>query len=74
MTSFHAHALKNGAETFKAQSLADMARHIEALAQEGILSGAPALLPDLRDAYEEVACFLRSYMDAARAHTVETGQ
>lgn len=74
MTAFHAHALKNGAETFKAQRLADMARRIEALAQAGGLSETPALLPALRDDYAEVARFLRHFIESARPDTVDMSQ
>lgn len=56
---FHAHALKNGAQTLKARKLADLAYSIEKLGNKGNTAEALALLQPLRKAYDEVTGFLR---------------
>jgi len=71
MTSFHAHALKNGAETFKAKALADIARRLEALAQQGVMDEAPDLLPPLHDAYAEVVHYLTLYVRETGGETAQ---
>ncbi len=63
---FHAHALKNGAMTLRAQKAAELALKIEVLARGGEFHAASELVGPLREACEHVAQYLRRMLEELR--------
>ncbi len=57
---FQAHALKNGAMSIKAQKLAAIALELEEMAIRKEFDKAHGLIQPLREAYDELALFLRA--------------
>ncbi len=61
-TEFHAHAIKNGALTFHAPSISEIALKMEHAARSGDLRAASGLANPLREAYDQVVSYLKRHV------------